>query len=70
ILDEVEGVEGLYCAAGFSGHGFKLSPMIGVVMAERITQGHAISVDITSLSWNRFREGKLINSRYRYKVLA
>jgi sarcosine oxidase subunit beta len=70
ILDAVEGVEGLYCAVGFSGHGFKLSPMIGVVMAELITQGRATSVDITPMSWSRFRTGNLIASRHGYKVLA
>ena len=70
ILDGVEGVEGLYCAVGFSGHGFKLSPMIGVVMAELIAGGQATSVDITPLRWTRFREGKLMTSRYRYRVLA
>jgi sarcosine oxidase, subunit beta len=70
ILDAVEGVEGLYCAVGFSGHGFKLSPMIGVVMAELITQGRATSVDITPMSWSRLRTGHLITSRHGYKVLA
>ena len=70
ILDRVDGVEGLYCAVGFSGHGFKLSPMIGVVMAELITQGWASSIDISMLDWDRFKEGRLINSRYRYRVLA
>ena len=70
VLDNVEGIEGLYCAAGFSGHGFKLAPMIGVVMAELITQGQATSVDITPLRWNRFQEGNLVRSSYGYNVLA
>ena len=29
VLDESPGVEGLFIALGFSGHGFKLSPMVG-----------------------------------------
>ena len=70
ILDKVEDVEGLYCAVGFSGHGFKLSPMIGVVMAELITQGKATSVDISMLGLNRFSEGKLLKSQYSMSVLA
>jgi sarcosine oxidase subunit beta len=70
ILDAVDGIEGLYCAVGFSGHGFKLSPMIGVVMAELIIQGRACSVDITPMHWSRFRTGKLIAARHGYKVLA
>ncbi len=70
VLDHVEDVDGLYCAVGFSGHGFKLSPMIGVVMAELITEGRASSVDISMLDLDRFREGRLLSSKYRMAVLA
>ena len=70
VLDHVEDVDGLYCAVGFSGHGFKLSPMIGVVMAELITEGKASSVDISMLDLDRFREGRLLSSKYRMAVLA
>ena len=70
ILDRVPGIEGLYCAVGFSGHGFKLSPMIGLTMAELIAQGSAASIDITPLRFSRFEEGDLLTSSYRYHVLA
>ncbi len=70
VLDRVPGIEGLYCAVGFSGHGFKLSPAIGLAMAELITQGRAASVDLTPLRFSRFEEGDLMTSRYRYRVLA
>ena len=70
ILDGVEGIEGLYCAVGFSGHGFKLSPMIGVVMAELITQGRATSIDVSMLGLDRFKGDKLLRSRYSMQVLA
>ena len=70
ILDRVPGVEGLYCAVGFSGHGFKLSPAIGQGMAELIVEGEASVVDLTPLRYSRFAEGDLLSSRYRYKVLA
>ena len=70
ILDAVPGIEGLYCAIGFSGHGFKLSPMIGVTMAELIVEGVSNSVDISPLRFNRFEEGDMLESSYRYRVLA
>lgn len=70
ILDAVPGIDGLYCAVGFSGHGFKLSPMIGVTMAELIVEGAAKSVDISPLRFSRFEEGDLMESSYRYRVLA
>jgi sarcosine oxidase subunit beta len=70
ILDRVPGIEGLYCAVGFSGHGFKLSPMIGLSMAELIAQGRATSVDISPLRFTRFADGDLLSSSFRYRVLA
>ncbi len=70
ILDKVPGIEGLYCAVGFSGHGFKLSPMIGTTMAELIIHGQATSIDISPLRFSRFAEGDLMTSSYRYRVLA
>ena len=70
VLDSVEGIDGLYVSVGFSGHGFKLSPMIGVVMSELITQGSATSLDISEMSLSRFDEGRLMRSRYSMQVLA
>ncbi len=70
VLDAAPGVDGLYCAIGFSGHGFKLSPMIGLTMAEMIAQGAASSIDISPLRFSRFEEGDLLESSYGYRVLA
>jgi len=70
ILDKVAGIEGLYCAVGFSGHGFKLSPMIGVVMAEIITQGRSWTIDVSMLGLSRFEEGRTLGSRYSMSLLA
>ena len=70
ILDRVEGIEGLYCSIGFSGHGFKLAPMVGIAMAELILDGFAKTVDIKPLRMARYEEGDLLRSRYSYDVLA
>ena len=70
ILDRVPGIEGLFCAVGFSGHGFKLSPMVGLTMAELIAQGSSTSIDISPLRFERFAQGDLLSSSYRYRVLA
>ena len=70
ILDRIEGIDGLYCAVGFSGHGFKESPMIGKAMAELITKGKSECVDISMLNLNRFETGDLLRSRYAMQVLA
>ena len=51
-------VEGFYLLTGFSGHGFMHGPICGKLMAEIILDGQAASVDISSLGYNRFAEGK------------
>ncbi len=70
VLDQIEGIKGLYCAVGFSGHGFKLSPMIGKVMSEIIVEGQSTSVDVSRLNASRFKTGNLLESNYRMQVLA
>ena len=70
ILGRVHGVEGLYCAVGFSGHGFKLSPMVGLAMAEMISQERASTVDVSELGMDRFSEGRHLRSRFGMSVLA
>ena len=70
ILDRVDGINGLYLAVGFSGHGFKLSPMVGMTMSELIVHGRATTIDISPLRLNRFKEGDLLMSRYGMSVLA
>ena len=70
VLDAVPGTAGLYCAVGFSGHGFKLSPAIGKAMAELVVEGRGRDVDLTPLRLARFAENDLLESSYRYRVLA
>ncbi len=53
ILDETP-VRGLYVAVGMSGHGFKLSPAIGRLMADLITQGESSLTDLRAFRLDRF----------------
>ena len=53
IVGPVRGVEGLVVAAGFSGHGFQLSPAIGQVIAELVVEG-APSISLDALNLDRF----------------
>ena len=66
----MDGIEGLYVCTGFSGHGFKLSPAVGIVMAELILDGVARTVDITPLRMSRFAEGALNTTTCKFKVVA
>jgi len=60
ILGPVPQVAGMYCANGFTGHGFQHSPATGRVMSELIVDGHVSGLDIAPLSIDRFRTGKLL----------
>ncbi len=53
ILGPVREIEGLVIAAGFSGHGFQLSPAIGQVIAELVVEGRP-SIPIEALALDRF----------------
>lgn len=56
ILGPISEIEGFYCAIGLSGHGFKLSPMIGSLMAELILTDQVSSLDISIFAPDRFRD--------------
>ena len=70
VLDRVPGYDNVYVAAGFSGHGFKLSPAIGRALAELIANGESTSIDISTLRFSRFDEGDLLQSAYGRTVYA
>jgi glycine/D-amino acid oxidase-like deaminating enzyme len=53
VLDETP-VAGFYVAVGLSGHGFKLSPAIGQLVADLITDGRSELTDLTAFRLDRF----------------
>ena len=57
ILGPLPGIANLTLAAGFSGHGFALSPSIGQAIAERIIDGEP-SVPIDAFAAARFAGGE------------
>jgi len=67
LLGPVEGVAGLHLCAGFSGMGFKISPAIGIVMAEQVLEGRAHTVDIHPFRPSRFSEGQRIRAPHEYR---
>jgi sarcosine oxidase subunit beta len=69
ILGRLAAYEGLYCAAGFSGHGFKLSPIVGAWIAQYILTGEK-PADMEHFAFERFAQGKEINPRYSSGVLG
>jgi sarcosine oxidase subunit beta len=65
IMGTARDVAGLHYAVGFSGHGFKLSPVIGILMAEQVLDGRAHTVDIAPYRLERFQEGQELRVQYQ-----
>jgi glycine/D-amino acid oxidase-like deaminating enzyme len=63
ILDESP-IGGFYVAVGFSGHGFKLSPAVGELMARLVVEGKRPEDDVHAFRLSRFTEGKPIRGTY------
>jgi len=53
IIDQAPGYDNLFIAAGFSGHGFCLGPIVGKLLSEWIVDG-GTSMDLSAFSWSRF----------------
>ena len=60
ILDRV-GPDGLFVAVGFSGHGFKLSPEVGRLLAEYMATGKRPE-PLVPLRASRFVEKELVRA--------
>ncbi|MDP9255204.1 MAG: FAD-binding oxidoreductase [Actinomycetota bacterium] len=63
VVGEAPGVEGLQLALAWSGHGFKLSPAVGEVVAAEIVGDEPV-IDVSELRPARFAEGKLLRLAY------
>ena len=64
ILDEAPGVRGFYLAFGFSGHGFKLAPAVGEMVADLVIDGKRAESDIDAFRYSRFVEKRPVRGMY------
>jgi sarcosine oxidase subunit beta len=69
-IGAVPGADGVYVAAGFSGHGFKLAPAVGAALAALVRDGAWGHFDLGLFDPARFERGELIGSRYGYSVVG
>ena len=70
IMDKLPGLEGAYCAVGFSGHGFKMAPIVGQLMTELVVDGKPAALDIAALRYTRFEENDPVKTGYSYGVMG
>ena len=66
VLDRSATADGLYWAAGFSGHGFKLSPVVGRMMAELVLHGDCRDHPVGAFRAGRFAEGDPLDAEHPY----
>jgi sarcosine oxidase, subunit beta len=63
VLGRLPEMQGLVVGYGFSGHGFKLSPSVGRVLAQEAL-GMPTDVSLAPYALERFRRGALLTGRY------
>ncbi|HXJ82086.1 MAG TPA: FAD-binding oxidoreductase [Candidatus Methylomirabilis sp.] len=60
VLGAIPEYQGLFADFGWSGHGFKHSPVIGDILSDVILHGRSATYDLTPFRWSRFREADLL----------
>jgi len=62
------GIDGLIVAAGFSGHGFKIAPAVGYLVADLVMDGRSSDPRIPENDFRltRYAEGALLKTPYPY----
>jgi sarcosine oxidase subunit beta len=63
VLGPVSNIAGLIVGFGFSGHGFKLSPAVGKVLAQSAL-GLTTDVNLLPYRFERFEQGQLLTGKY------
>jgi glycine/D-amino acid oxidase-like deaminating enzyme len=70
VIDAISRVPGFFCAFGFSGHGFKIAPAVGTIVADLVLEGRCARYDIGLFRHDRFVEGDLHQSGYSYSIIG
>jgi len=70
VVDEVPPGSGLYVCAGFSGHGFKLGPAVGLMVADLIEGVSEPPFAPRLFRYGRFAEGEPVRGQYEYSIVG
>jgi len=70
LVGPVPAMEGLWLVSGFSGHGFKLAPAIGLGVAAAITGTDGGAFDTDFFAVDRFQRGQPVTVSYGYGILG
>lgn len=70
IVAEAPEGSGYFICTGFSGHGFKLGPAVGRMMADLVTGVSDPLFDPTMFRLSRFAEGQPVQGQYEYSIVG
>jgi glycine/D-amino acid oxidase-like deaminating enzyme len=70
IIDEIPAGSGCYICSGFSGHGFKLGPAVGQIMADLVTKNRRSEFDPHLFRFSRFAENDPVRGQYEYSIVG
>lgn len=68
VIGPVDGLDGLVVCAGFAGHGFKISPAVGDLVADLVLEGDSTDPDVhaSDFRFERFAEQRPLISLHPY----
>jgi sarcosine oxidase subunit beta len=70
IIDELVPGSGFYICAGFSGHGFKLGPAVGLMTADMVMGVETPGMDRGLFRLCRYAENQPIRGQYEYSIVG
>ena len=70
VVDEVRPGSGFYVCSGFSGHGFKLGPAVGLMTADLLTGVSDPTFDSRLFRLARFAENDPVRGQYEYSIVG
>ncbi len=70
IIDELPAGSGFYTCSGFSGHGFKLGPAVGLMLADMVTGVSDPKFDAGMFRNGRFQENSSVQGQYEYSIVG
>ena len=70
IVDELPAGSGCFTCSGFSGHGFKLGPAVGMMVADLVTGNTKPDFDPYLFRSGRFAEDDPVRGQYEYSIVG
>ncbi|MGD8813166.1 MAG: FAD-dependent oxidoreductase [Anaerolineales bacterium] len=70
VMDEPNSGSGFFVCAGFSGHGFKLGPAVGLMTADMVTGVDTPDMDRRMFRLSRFAEDDPVKGMYEYSIVG